>query len=261
MGQFLATHTDTMVGAAAVLVLAVAGVVHPAPQLGALKGLLESLTGDDKPGEVNGDYQQVPYETLQKLDGYEERRYPSVKWACTEATYNVEDEDEETGDDSEEMSLVKMMQWMTDKKSRKKKPENKMFMKLFRYISGVNKEREEVEMTVPVLSRMKMLADGMVNKQMCFYLNKKHQANPPTPTDPAVKIEQNKEFTVYVHKFGGYAMSDSVNLMEARRFAEVLRNSGEEVDTDLFYTAGYDSPMKFWNRRNEVMYLVPGNDL
>ena len=50
----------------------------------------------------------------------------------------------------------------------------------FRYISGVNKEQEEVEMTVPVLSRMKLLADGMVNKQMCFYLNKKHQANPPT---------------------------------------------------------------------------------
>ena len=131
----------------------------------------------------------------------------------------------------------------------------------FRYISGVNKEQEEVEMTVPVLSRMKLQSEGMVNKQMCFYLNKKHQANPPTPTDPAVRIEQNKEFTVYVHNFGGYAMSDSVNLREARRFAEVLRNAGEEVDTDLFYTAGYDSPMKFWNRRNEVMYLVPGNDL
>merc|ERR1712181_128741 len=83
----------------------------------------------------------------------------------------------------------------------------------------------------------------------------------PTPTDPAIKIEQNKEFTVYVHKFGGYAMSDSVNLREARRFAEVLRNAGEEVDSDLFYTAGYDSPMKFWNRRNEVMFFVPGNDL
>merc|ERR1712158_181660 len=72
---------------------------------------------------------------------------------------------------------------------------------------------------------------------------------------------QNKQFTVYVHTFGGYAMRDSVNLREARRFAEVLRDAGEEVDTALFYTAGYDSPMKFWNRRNEVMYLVPGNDL
>jgi len=174
--------------------------------------------------------EQAPYITLKELDGYEMRQYQSVNWVCTEATYKMEREPE-------------------------------MFRKLFRYISGANKEQEEVEMTVPVLSQMNLLADGMVNKQMCFYLNKKHQANPPTPTDPAVVIEQNKEFTVYVHKFGGYAMSDSVNLREARRFAEVLRNAGEEVDADLFYTAGYDSPMKFWNRRNEVMFFVPGNDL
>merc|ERR1712007_80903 len=106
--------------------------------------------------------------------------------------------------DTNDFNLIKMVQEMMSGKGWKNKPENKMFMKLFRYISGVNKEQEEVEMTVPVLSRMKLLADGMVNKQMCFYLNKKHQANPPTPTDPAVK------------------------------------SAGEEVDTDLFYTAGYD---------------------
>merc|ERR1719513_326776 len=111
-----------MAGAAVVLVLAVAGVVTPAPHP-ALKGLLESLSGDDSPGgEVHGDYQQVPYKTLRKLYGYEERRYPSVKWACTEAMYDVEDDDDE-GEDSEEMSLVKMMQMMTNKKSWKKKPE------------------------------------------------------------------------------------------------------------------------------------------
>merc|ERR1711974_253291 len=62
----------------------------------------------------------------------------------------------------------------------------------------------------------------------------------------------------YVHTFGGHARKDSTR--EARRFAEVLRKAGEEVDTSLFYTASYDSPMKFWNRRNEVMYLVPQND-
>merc|ERR1712168_791782 len=175
----VSSHTHTMVGAAAVLVLAVAGVVtpHPAPQLGALKGLLESLSGDDKPGEVNGDYQQVPYETLQKLDGYEERRYPSVKWACTEATYDVEDEDEGTGDDSEEMSLVKMLQWMTDKKSRQK-----------------------IEMTVPVLSTMTPM-EGKMKKQMCFYLTKEAQKNPPQPEDPDVKIDQNKEMVVFVKQF------------------------------------------------------------
>ena len=28
------------------------------------------------------------------------------------------------------------------------------------------------------------------------------------------------------------------------------------VDQDLYYTASYDSPMKFWNRRNEVMFKL-----
>merc|ERR1712127_969059 len=184
--------------------------------------------------------EKVPYTTLKKFDGYEMRQYPSVKWVCTDITFKMEEEDSNDFNDTNDFNLIKMVQEMMSGKGWKNKPENKMFMKLFRYISGVNKEQEEVEMTVPVLSRMKLLEDGMVNKQMCFYLNKKHQANPPTPTDPAVKIEQNKEFTVYVHNFGGYAMSDSVNLREARRFAEVLRNAGEEVDADLFYTAGYD---------------------
>merc|ERR1711887_136674 len=159
------TYIHTMVGAAAVLVLAVAGVVtpHPAPQLGALKGLLESLSGDDKPGETNGDYQEVPYQTIEKLNGYEERKYPSVKWACTEATYQVE-EQEDAGDATEEWNMIRMMQMMTNKKSWKKKPENKMFMKLFRYIAGVNKERQEIDMTVPVLSRMVPLEEGKMNK-------------------------------------------------------------------------------------------------
>merc|ERR1719468_276984 len=237
-----------MAGAAVVvLVLAVVGVVTPAPQLGALKGLLESLSGDDSPGEVNGDYQQVPYETLQKLDGYEERRYPSVKWACTEATYDVEDEDDE-GEDSEEMSLVKMMQMMTNKKSWKKKPENQMFMKLFRYISGVNKERQEIEMTVPVLSRMMPTEDGRMNKQMCFYLTKEAQKNPPQPEDEAVKIEQNKEMVVFVKQFGGYAMQDATWAKEASQFEEQLAERADEVEFSMYYTAGYDSPMKFWQR-------------
>merc|ERR1711950_141091 len=240
------------------LTVLLASSAFAAPQFEGIKNLFSSLSSGDQDEESGTE--KVPYTTLKQFDGYEMRQYPSVKWACTEATYKME-KDESSSRDTNDFNLIKMVQEMMSGKGWKNKPENKMFMKLFRYISGVNKEQEEVEMTVPVLSRMKLLTDGMVNKQMCFYLNKKHQANPPTPTDPAVKIEQNKEFTVYVHNFGGYAMSDSVNLREARRFAEVLKSAGEEVDTDLFYTAGYDSPMKFWNRRNEVMYLVPGNDL
>ena len=58
-----------MKGAIALVFLgAVAASPVPAPQLGALKKLLEGLSGNDSPGEVNGDYEQAPYEVLQKLD-------------------------------------------------------------------------------------------------------------------------------------------------------------------------------------------------
>merc|ERR1712128_86831 len=254
MGSFYSdTQGNRMKGVVALVLLGVvAGSPVPAPQLGALKTLLSSLSGDDKPGEVNGDYQQVPYETLQKLDGYEERRYPSVKWACTEATYDVDDE--EDGDGSEEWSIMRMMQMMTNKKSWKKKPENQMFMKLFRYISGVNKERQEIEMTVPVLSKMTPM-DGKMKKNMCFYLTKEAQKNPPQPEDPDVKIEENKEMVVFVKQFGGYAMRDAVWAKEAAKFAEELVDRADEVEFSPYITAGYDSPMKFWNRKNEVMFL------
>merc|ERR1719219_2767832 len=161
-------------------------------------------------------------------------------------------------------------------KSWKNRPSSKMFMKLFRffishfyfhyihmfrYISGINQQSEEIEMTVPVLTRMILMEENMINKQMCFYLNKKHQANPPTPVDPDVKIEQNEEMTVFVHTFGGYAMRDKVRINEAQTFADKLSTRADSIDFSKFYTAGYDSPMKFWNRRNEVMFLVNSNEV
>ena len=58
-------ETEMRVLATATALVLVASVA-PAPQFGGLKSLVKSLTGDDKPGEVNGDYEQVPYEVLAK---------------------------------------------------------------------------------------------------------------------------------------------------------------------------------------------------
>ena len=85
------------------------------------------------------------------LQGYEERRYPSVNFACTELEYTPDLES------SSSWSLEKVLKWVSNKKSWKDKPESKMFMKLFRYIAGVNKQQQEVEMTVPVISKMQPL--------------------------------------------------------------------------------------------------------
>merc|ERR1712122_474919 len=90
-------------------------VTSARPQFEVLKSIVS---------EVVGDIEQVPYTVIQKFDGYEMRRYPSVNWVCSEATYKM-------GRDSE---------------------------------------------------------NRMLNKEMCFYLNKAHQANPPSPTNPEVKI-------------------------------------------------------------------------
>merc|ERR1711874_760335 len=65
------------------------------PQSSNLQSFISQLSGDDRPGEVNGDNEQVPYTTLQKFNGYEEREYPIIKWACTEETYPMEEPEEE----------------------------------------------------------------------------------------------------------------------------------------------------------------------
>merc|ERR1739838_87215 len=231
------------------------GSASAAPQLSGITSFFSSLAGDEEPGEVNGDYQQVPYTVIQKFQGYEERLYPSVKYTCTEMTYNRTSEDD-GGEEEGEWNIVKLITNMA-RKGWKSRPSSIMFKRLFRYISGVNKEQTEVEMTVPVVTTMKLLDDSKIFKQMCFYLPKEHQASPPTPVDEAVTIETKKEMTVYVHQFGGYAMKDYVWEKEAQIFAEVLNAAGvSNINFSEFFALGYDSPMKFWNRRNEVMFEV-----
>merc|ERR1711909_134129 len=233
----MGSHTPPTMRIFPCVFLAVSASALPQPQLEALRNTLTSEFG----GGDHDDYEQVPYEVLGQYDGYEKRKYSAVKWACTEDTYRMEDEEESA---------------LASAGRRKKRPGKNMFPKLFGYISGANKEEESIDMTVPVLSSMKLAENNMLTKEMCFYLDSAHQANPPKPNDPKVKIEANEEFIVYVHTFGGYAMRDNVNVREAKKFLEVLNEAGVEVDTSMFYTAGYDSPMKFWDRRNEVMYLA-----
>ena len=138
-------------------------------------------------------------------------------------------------------------------------------MKMFRYISGANEGNVEIEMTIPVSTKWR----GDV-REMCFYLDEAHQANPPTPTDPAVYIVTRPAMNVYTRygsgsitesvfkytqliyrRVGGY-MSDSKWQDEATSLEALIRSNGLDVDTEEFYVNGYNSPMQFWNRRNEV---------
>ena len=157
------------------------------------------------------------------------------------------------------------------KKLWKEKPSSKIFMRLFHYIQGRNKEGKKMEMTVPVWKKMTVkvcsyesrchnvihyilthLQDGKVTKNMCFYIAK--ESNPPEPMDPEVKLMNSEERTVFVKQFGGFAMQDFVWIKEAEKFRSQLEDRRQEVDFSFFWAAGYDPPWKINNRRNEVAF-------
>ena len=61
--------------------------------------------------------------------------YPSVRWACTEMTYerSNDDDDDDNNESGSVWSVFNKMMEMMKKKNWKGKPSSKMFMKLFKY--------------------------------------------------------------------------------------------------------------------------------
>merc|ERR1711962_1070863 len=177
MGTRLTRRADGMRVAVTLVVLS-AGSALAAPQFdadGAVKNLFSSLASGGGGQDEESGSEKVPYTTLKQFDGYEMRLYPSVKWACTELTYEREEVEVEGMEvvnvetDDAAATLKALQEYSSSKRDRKNKPQYKMFMKLFRYISGVNKEQEEVAMTAPVLTSLKLLTNNQVTKEMCFY--------------------------------------------------------------------------------------------
>jgi len=206
----------------------------------------------------------MPYETIQDYGSYEHRRYPAVSMVCT---YHKTDQ---AGDPF--AGLEKVNPWVLMQSRRfQKTPSSIMFMRLFRYISGVNQAREEVEMTVPVPTLHKVVRQdelGNVEKLlMCFYLPSLYQphhthddndavarhdsAPPPAPMeDSKVFLHTRPEMEVYVRKFGGFAMTAAT--WEKQRQALLYDLIGKKVRDGEFFSTSYNSPMVVENRRNEV---------
>ena len=89
---------------------------------------------------------------------------------------------------------------------------------------------------------------------MCVNISPELQSNPPEPLDPEVKIVRSSERVVFVKEFGGFAMQDWVLIREAETFRSELGERIDEVELGHFWAATYDSPVKFWNRKNEVAF-------
>ena len=49
-------------------------------------------------------------------------------------------------------------------------------------------------------------------------------------------------------------MQDWVLIRQAQTFRAELGEKTEELELGHFWAASYDSPVKFWNRKNEVTF-------
>ncbi|KAM4713247.1 heme-binding protein 2 [Anableps anableps] len=133
---------------------------------------------------------------------------------------------------------------------------NTGFRRLFSYIQGNNQSKAKVEMTAPVTCRVVPGAGPACESQftVSFYIPDDLQANPPEPSDQDVFLEDRKEFTAYVRTYGGFS-NENMKREELLKLLESLKRDGVEFVDAPYYTAGYDSPFKLTNRRNEVWVL------
>ena len=122
------------------------------------------------------------------------------------------------------------------------------FGKLFRYISGSNESEEKIAMTAPVY----MNED---KSEMAFVMPLDvHQKGAPEPMGENVSLRITEPRYVAAIRYGGYTNADKEATYTKRLMKALKENSIEAKGAVEFL--GYDSPYKFYNRRNEIMVEI-----
>jgi len=202
-------------------------------------------------------YEMISHEVLETNQNYELRRYPAAKWVCTKEN-DVDPladpmRDWETKYDNNPMQAMAGKDW-------KDSTTSEMFMRLFRYIVGVNQDAIEIEMTRPVPIKVTpMKTSPKIDYEMCFWLGTPYESQEaPQPIDKKVTIVEKPPMVVYVRQFNGYPHSYQNWEVEYKNLKKDLLgdssdNDNINADLDVWYHIGYDSP---WipadQRRNEI---------
>merc|ERR1712223_1036772 len=211
------------------------------------------------------DTEEIPYSVLEEYEGYEERYYPAATFVCNKTSIDTAADPFAGLDDMNPFEIM-------GSKRYKNRHESQMFMELFRYIAGVNQEQEKIEMTRPVVVFHNVTKETPLGNYedlcMCFYLPAKYQADhdhsderssrhaaevPPQPLDnSAVYLYTAPAHHVFVRRFGGYALTHNQWEKEMEALEADLVYDRHSYQQGQYYTAGYNSPWKLHNRRNEV---------
>lgn len=128
----------------------------------------------------------------------------------------------------------------------------KGFRILFKYISGENKNKESISMTVPVMQ--KSTGDNKWN--ISFVVPKKfNQQNVPQPDNQSVKIKNNPDLQVIVITFSGLFSDANIKENEIK-IRNYIKEKGLKIEEPPIY-AGYNAPWTLWFlKRNEVLFKL-----
>jgi effector-binding domain-containing protein len=124
------------------------------------------------------------------------------------------------------------------------------FGKLAGYIFGGNAEEQKIAMTAPVWMTM-----DNEDQQMQFVMPSKYKVSDlPQPSDPSVSIDTFTGGQFASIRFGGYT-SEEKNEKYRTKLLQWLEENNYQHSGETFY-AGYNSPFKIFNRRNEILIAL-----
>jgi len=228
---------------------------------------LQATTGKPDGEDYKSKFESLPYKVLSQKKGYEVREYPAAKVACTKMLDVVPSKDPMNGwQEKFDNNPLAAMAASKQVNKKDKAPRNRMFMRLFKYILGVNSEGEEIEMTTPVptthfakLTASGEAVDDLEDQEMCFWLGTPWQdTQAPQPIKDNVYVTEKPKLLVYVRQFGGFAFSDSDYRMKYNEFKQSLASDGLLFEDKVWKHASYNSPWDMGERRNEIWIPVEG---
>jgi len=128
----------------------------------------------------------------------------------------------------------------------------KGFRILFKYISGENKNKESISMTVPVMQK----SVGANKWNVSFVVPKKFNLqNVPQPDNQSVKIINNSNLKVIVIYFS-VLFSDANIRGNETKLRNYIKEKGLKIEESAIY-AGYNAPWTLWFlKRNEVLFKL-----
>jgi hypothetical protein len=130
----------------------------------------------------------------------------------------------------------------------------KGFRSLFKYISGENKNKENISMTIPVMQK----SSGNNKWNVSFVVPKKFDLkNVPQPDNANIQIKNNSDLKVIAITFSGLFSDGNIEGNETK-LRNYIKEKGIKIEEPAIY-AGYNAPWTPWFlKRNEVMFKLAG---